>query len=608
MIMDSDSIGLLLIFISIAVVASNSNPTQLTDGVSINCGSSGTSAARDGKEWRGDVQSKPSSLLQMKGSSTSSSVMDKLISVDDPVPHKTAPLSFPILLCISSEPSNFSASITASALGVRSLVKEYCINVDGNQGLILVFTPESSRQLRTYAFVNGIGIISVPARLSYLQGGDIGVQVVGKSLVYVDFLFDVDNSTALEMIHRKNVRKRYVLLDGDIHDLFGMWDRVPNREGNKNYNSTWKISVDVGFRYLVRLYFSRESKIADVGGAMFDVRINDVIVNTDIDTTRERMNENGMALYRDYIVIIKGRKHQGKRDLLIYLNSNAEVADGQGPLKGFEIMKLSNLENSLASPNPLPTVKTWSIIVYIFPRIGVKSTVKVEIMPSTRAQKLCRQFSLAEIRRATKHFSDEHLIGQGGFGKVYKGLIDDKGKTVAIKQLKPYSKQGPCEFLNEIEILTKHRHENLVSLVGYFNENGEMMLVYEFLDCRAVADHLYKRLSNNDSPFNKICIASVQASLTWKQRLNICIGAEDSLKAFVGIAERCLDGETKKRPTMSQVVLQLEFALEQQENSECLASNISILKQDTLAELRGYCVDGGRAENGICTDWLWLTS
>lgn len=283
------------------------------------------------------------------------------------------------------------------------------------------------------------------------------------------------------MIHRQNIRERLVLLDGDIRDLFEMWGTVPNREASKTYNSIWRVLMDVGFRYLVRIYFSNLStKSAEAGDdVMFDVRINDVVVNSDIDT-RERRNANGMPLYKDYMVIIKGRKDQGKHDLVICLNSNAEVKNGRGPFKVFEIMKLSNLENSLGSPNPLPTSQDLpysaiedslqvfgarnmiagvsitllalrSFIVYTVWRVRVNDNINVEILPSTKAQRLSRRFSLAEIRRATKHFSDENLIGWGGFGKVYKGLIDDGEKTVAIKQLKQNSKQGKDEFLNEIE-------------------------------------------------------------------------------------------------------------------------------------------------------------
>ncbi|KAH6824250.1 Protein kinase superfamily protein [Perilla frutescens var. hirtella] len=131
-------------------------------------------------------------------------------------------------------------------------------------------------------------------------------------------------------------------------------------------------------------------------------------------------------------------------------------------------------------------------------------------MTSTTAEQLCRKFSLAEIRSATGDFSDEQVIGKGGFGKVYKGLIDNGSLIAAIKRLASNSKQGEKEFVMEMETLTKVRHRNLVSLIGYCNEQGEMILVYEYVANGTLADHLH----NNSS-----------SSLTWNERLMICIGA-----------------------------------------------------------------------------------
>ena len=86
------------------------------------------------------------------------------------------------------------------------------------------------------------------------------------------------------------------------------------------------------------------------------------------------------------------------------------------------------------------------------------------------AEQLCRQFSLAEIQLATGDFSDEHLIGNGGFGKVYKGLIDNESVSVAIKRRLASNLsqgkgqgQGQTEFAAESETLIQFRHRNLVS-------------------------------------------------------------------------------------------------------------------------------------------------
>ncbi|KAH6799598.1 hypothetical protein C2S51_036082 [Perilla frutescens var. frutescens] len=530
-----EAVSVVLIFLCFlnTCAASNSDPTQFTDDVSVNCGSSGTFTARNGRKWLGDVHPKISSLLRVKGTSTASSAIGRLLSTDDQVPHRTARVSrsqfsysFQVspgqkIICLHFNPAvykgfkglndlftveagsfilltNFSASLTADDLGLSSFVKEYCINIEENQELNLVFSPVNRKSSDTYAFINGIEIISVPLSLSYFGVGNIGVQQIGNFPVYVD------SGTALEMIHRQSVKQDPLSLGAETRDMFELWGSVPKTNANKMQNITLKVPADVGFRG----------------------------------------DENSIPLYRDFMVIMNGRKQGGKHDLLICLNSNVEVMDGLEPFQGFEVMKLSNLENSLASPNPLPVVQSVrdhvldsknrivsvatllvliNIIVYMLQKKREGSPEEVENMPSARSQQCCRHFSFAEIQLATRNFSDTHVIGRGGYGIVYKGLIDNGRETVAIKRSKLNSNQG-AQFLAEIETLSELRHVNLVSLIGYCNEKSEMILVYQYLANGTLADHLHE-LSRND----KDCI-----SLTWKQRLSICIGVGQGLDYLIG--------------------------------------------------------------------------
>ncbi|KAH6796818.1 hypothetical protein C2S52_021372 [Perilla frutescens var. hirtella] len=570
-----EAVSVVLIFLCFlnTCAASNSDPTQFTDDVSVNCGSSGTFTARNGRKWFGDVHPKISSLLRVKGTSTASSAIGRLLSTDDQVPHRTARLSryqfsysFRVspgqkIICLHFNPAvykgfkglndlftveagsfilltNFSASLIADDLGLSSFVKEYCLNIEENQELNLVFSPVNRKSSDTYAFINGIEIISVPLSLSYFGGvGNIGVQQIGNFPVYVD------SGTALEMIHRQSVKQDPLSLGAETRDMFELWGSVLKTNANKMQNITLKVPVDVGFRYLVRLHFSNLifKMITEIGGLIYEIQINGMIVNADIDAKTKVGDENSTPLYRDFMVIMKGCKQGGKDDLLICLNSNVEVMDGLEPFQGFEVMKLSNLENSLASPNPLPVVQSVrdhvldsknrivsvattllvliNIIVYMLKKKREGSPEEVENMPSAMPQQCCRYFSFAEIQLATRNFSDTHVIGRGGFGKVYKGLIDNGRETVAIKRLGLKSKQGAREFWTEIETLSELRHVNLVSLIGYCNEKSEMILVYQYLANGTLADHLYKL-----STINKDCI-----SLTWKQRLSICIGVGQGL-------------------------------------------------------------------------------
>ncbi|KAM7473757.1 hypothetical protein LguiB_021000 [Lonicera macranthoides] len=160
------------------------------------------------------------------------------------------------------------------------------------------------------------------------------------------------------------------------------------------------------------------------------------------------------------------------------------------------------------------------------------------IPPSLKSEQLCRHFSLAHILLATNNFDDALIIGHGGFGKVYKGVIDDGTVTVAIKRLSTTSKQGAPQFWTEVELLSKFRHSHLVSLIGYCNNRGEMILVYEYMARGSLADHLYKLGPNGNNSL----------TLSWVQRLKICIGAAqglDYLHTGTGIHDRVIHRDLK---------------------------------------------------------------
>ncbi|GJZ97416.1 receptor like protein kinase S.2-like protein [Tanacetum coccineum] len=157
--------------------------------------------------------------------------------------------------------------------------------------------------------------------------------------------------------------------------------------------------------------------------------------------------------------------------------------------------------------------------------------------PSSLPDKRCRRFSLAEIKLATNDFDDAFVIGKGGFGKVYKGTIDfGQSIEVAIKRLNLQSNQGVAEFQAEIKMLSKFRHSHIVSLLGYCEE--EMILVYEYMPNGSLEDHLHKKRANG----------SKSSTLTWVQRVNICIGAArglDYLHTGTGVQCRVIHRDVK---------------------------------------------------------------
>ena len=86
-----------------------------------------------------------------------------------------------------------------------------------------------------------------------------------------------------------------------------------------------------------------------------------------------------------------------------------------------------------------------------------------------------KAFTYREMAMATEKFNSSTEIGQGGYGKVYKGILAD-GTVVAIKRAQEGPLQGEKEFLTEIELLSRLHHRNLVSLIGYCDEAGEQVL------------------------------------------------------------------------------------------------------------------------------------
>ncbi|KAG6666146.1 hypothetical protein CIPAW_01G010600 [Carya illinoinensis] len=138
-----------------------------------------------------------------------------------------------------------------------------------------------------------------------------------------------------------------------------------------------------------------------------------------------------------------------------------------------------------------------------------------------RSLNLELKMPLLQIQDATHNFDPKLLIGEGGFGKVYKGTLQN-GMTVAVKRSDQKHGQGLPEFETEVLVLSKIRHLHLVSLIGYCEERFEMILVYEFMENGTLRDHLY-------DPNEKSKRSSKRSKLSWKQRLEICIGSAKGL-------------------------------------------------------------------------------
>ncbi|XP_074570598.1 receptor-like serine/threonine-protein kinase SD1-8 [Curcuma longa] len=119
-------------------------------------------------------------------------------------------------------------------------------------------------------------------------------------------------------------------------------------------------------------------------------------------------------------------------------------------------------------------------------------------------------FYLSTIVDATGNFSDENKLGEGGFGPVYKGILKDGEKEIAVKRLSKTSEQGIDEFENEVKLIAKLQHRSLVQLLGYCIEGDERMLIYEYMP--------------NGSLYSLLFAKNKYGILDWKKRYNIILG------------------------------------------------------------------------------------
>ncbi|XP_071707309.1 G-type lectin S-receptor-like serine/threonine-protein kinase At4g27290 [Rutidosis leptorrhynchoides] len=102
-------------------------------------------------------------------------------------------------------------------------------------------------------------------------------------------------------------------------------------------------------------------------------------------------------------------------------------------------------------------------------------------------------FSLTKISKATNDFADDMKLGEGGFGPVYRGVLDD-GREIAVKRLSKSSRQGLNEFKNEVKFIAKLQHRNLVKLLGYCVQGDESNLIYEYMPNKSLDTFIFEKV------------------------------------------------------------------------------------------------------------------
>ncbi|MBA0877898.1 hypothetical protein Goshw_016350 [Gossypium schwendimanii] len=126
-------------------------------------------------------------------------------------------------------------------------------------------------------------------------------------------------------------------------------------------------------------------------------------------------------------------------------------------------------------------------------------------------------FTFDQVIAATDNFRSDYFLGEGGFGKVYKGFLEDTNEVVAIKQLDQDSLQGSREFAAEVLTLSTAEHPNLVKLIGFCAEDEQRLLLYEYMPLGSLENHLHD-------------ISPDQKPLDWNTRMEIAAGMARGLE------------------------------------------------------------------------------
>ncbi|KAL5775439.1 hypothetical protein ACOSP7_012996 [Xanthoceras sorbifolium] len=186
----------------------------------------------------------------------------------------------------------------------------------------------------------------------------------------------------------------------------------------------------------------------------------------------------------------------------------------------YSFQRNANLYNNNDGDKCAPFVK----IVSCKTGSSRKRNIEAEILKVGEAKNTCIVFTYQELVAATNNFNPMCLVGEGGFGRVYKGYIDSIDQVVAVKQLDRNGNQGSREFFAEVLMLSLVQHQNLVNLIGYCVEGEQRILVYEYMPNGSLENHFLDLLPDKEP-------------LDWTTRMKIAAGAVKGLEYLHDVAD-----------------------------------------------------------------------
>uniref|UniRef100_A0A2C9W1R7 Protein kinase domain-containing protein n=1 Tax=Manihot esculenta TaxID=3983 RepID=A0A2C9W1R7_MANES len=409
------------------------------------------------------------------------------------------------------------------------VVKEFSVNVTSNTLEITFRIPSKN----SFAFLNALEVVSVPDGLITEDASTFNPPGEFKGLF----------SQALETLYRVNMGGPIIFPENDTPGRTWVSDQIflvnPNvatrisdisavkytegatpdiappavygtatimKPSAGDVNVTWEFTIDPGFQYLVRFHFCDILSNAP-DQLFFHVYIDSWVLVYNFAPSSFSSNTLVSALYIDFVtaftVINKLRVSVGPSFLGV---------EPTAILNGLEIMKMNNSLGSLSGSATLLSgsvsykkhvgmmvgfitgaviaVVVIAAIVFMLCRKRKKFACQGHSKTECKNSSTRYRIPFVAVVEATNNFDDNWVIGIGGFGKVYNGVLKD-GLKVAVKRSNPFSRQGLAEFQTEVEMLSQFRHCNLVSLIGYCDEKNEMILIYEYMENGTLKDHLY---------------------------------------------------------------------------------------------------------------------
>ncbi|CAI9110241.1 OLC1v1010234C1 [Oldenlandia corymbosa var. corymbosa] len=477
--------------------------------------------------------------------------------------------------------SDFQLRNSTNNASINSpLIKEFLMNLNADKFQIR-FTPSGSSSL---AFISAIeaflapdGLIKNSSRSVVLMGSSNSVYdgLISNALQVIHrinvggHLVTPDNDTVLRtwvpdddyMYVRNAAVKAPFRNAGPQYELgsvtrFDAPDpvynsaKVLNVNGSvlQNINATWCFVVNRNSRFLVRAHFC---DVLGVGVSSNILKFNLFIQNfVQLIDPHGLFTDTAVPFYIDFVV------NSDTSGLMnISIGPRPDSSDNKTAfLNGLEIMELiSSSSGSISKTNlavivgsvvgggVLMIVSAVLLWFYLMSRkanpvdsldecgllkmnrgtLSKRSTERNASGSPLMDLNLGLKVSLREVLYATRNFDEELVIGKGGFGKVYRGILRD-GTKVAVKRSEPGRIQGFSEFQTEIMVLSKIRHRHLVSLIGYCDDRSEMVLVYEFMENGTLKDHIYSSKGEAEK-------RTPESRLSWEKRLQLCIDAAKGL-------------------------------------------------------------------------------